>query len=103
MDPPKWRTALRGKWVYTLKRGPGGEVTRYKARWVVRGFEQREGFDYNGTFASVVKPISYKAIFALAAAEDWNLEQMDVKTAFLYGDVEEEIYVRASAPSLQAQ
>lgn len=93
VDLPHGRTALRGRWVYTLKRGPNGEVTRYKARWVVRGFEQREGLDYNETFASVVKPMSYKAIFALAAAEDWDLEQMDVKTAFLYGDVEEEIYV----------
>jgi hypothetical protein len=60
---------------------------------VVRGFEQREGVDYYETFASVVKPMSYKAIFAIAAAQDWELEQMDVKTAFLYGDVEEDIYV----------
>ena len=90
---PPGRKALRGKWVYTLKRGPAGEITRYKARWVVRGFEQREGVDYNETFASVVKPMSYKAIFAIAAANDWDLEQMDVKTAFLYGAVEEEIYV----------
>ena len=93
VDPPKGRTVLRGRWVYTIKRGPKGEVTRYKARWVVRGFEQREGLDFNETFATVVKPMSYKAIFALAAAEDWDLEQMDVKTAFLYGYVEEEIYV----------
>ncbi len=60
---------------------------------MVRGFEQREGVDFNKTFASVIKPISYKAIFALAAALDWELEQIDVKTAFLYGDVEETIYV----------
>ena len=90
---PQGRTALRGKWVYALKRGPDGKVVRYKARWVVRGFEQREGLDYNETFASVVKPMSYKAILAIAAAMDWDLEQMDVKTAFLYGEVEEEIYV----------
>ena len=93
VDLPKGRTVLRGRWVYTIKRGPKGEVTRFKARWVVRGFEQREGLDFNETFATVVKPMSYKAIFALAAAEDWDLEQMDVKTAFLYGCVEEEIYV----------
>ena len=84
---------LRGKWVYRLKWGPTSEIIRYKARWVVGGFEQREGIDYREIFASVVKPMSYKAIFAIAAAQDWVLEQMDVKTAFLYRDVEEDIYV----------
>ena len=93
MDLPSNAHALGGKWVYKIKRGPQGEVARYKARWVVRGFEQREGIDFNKTFASVIKPMSYKAIFALAAALDWELEQMDVKTAFLYGNVEETIYV----------
>lgn len=92
-DLPAGRKPLSGKWVYKLKRGPDGEITRHKARWVVRGFEQVEGLDYTDTFASVVKPMSYKAIFALAAALDLELEQMDVKTAFLYGPVTEEIYV----------
>ena len=77
-----------------MKRGPAEEVTRYKARWVVRGFEQQEGRDYHDTFASVVKPMSYKAIFALTAALDWDVKQMDVKTAFLYDNVQETIYVR---------
>jgi Reverse transcriptase (RNA-dependent DNA polymerase)/gag-polypeptide of LTR copia-type len=94
VDAPKDRKVLRGKWVFKLKRGANGEVIRHKARWVVRGFEQKEGTDYFETFASVVKPMSYKAIFALAAAEDWELEQMDVKTAFLYGEVEEEVFVQ---------
>ena len=95
VDLPSNAHTLGGKWVYKMKRGPTGEIVRHKARWVVRGFEQREGIDFNETFASVVKPISYKAIFALAAALDWELEleQMDVKTAFLYGDVEETVYV----------
>ena len=93
VDLPSNARALGGRWVFKLKRGPAGGVIRYKARWVVRGFEQREGIDFNETFASVVKPMSYKAIFALAAALDWELEQMDVKTAFLYGNVEEVVYV----------
>jgi hypothetical protein len=87
------RRVLRGKWVYKLKRGPQGEIIRYKARWVVRRFEQEEGIDYKETFASVVKPMSYKALFAIAAALDLEIEQMDVKTAFLYGDIDEEVYV----------
>ena len=90
---PPDRKALRGKWVYKLKRGPFGEVLRHKARWVVKGFQQREGLDYNETFASVVKPMSYKALFAIAAAKDLEIEQMDVKTAFLYGAIEEHIYM----------
>ncbi|OBS17106.1 hypothetical protein FPOA_12383 [Fusarium poae] len=84
---------LRGKWVYKVKRGGKGEILRHKARFVVRGFEQEEGIDYHETFASVVKPMSYKAIFAIAAALDLEVEQMDVKTAFLYGDIDEDIYI----------
>jgi hypothetical protein len=90
---PSNRESLSGKWVFRIKRGAQGEILRYKARWVVRGFEQKEGLDFHETFASVVKPMSYKAIFALAAAYDWELEQMDVKTAFLYGDIEEDIWI----------
>jgi hypothetical protein len=61
--------------------------------WVVRGFERREGIDYNETFASVVKPMTCKALFAIAAAKDYELEQIDRKAAFLYGPVEEEIFI----------
>jgi hypothetical protein len=93
VDPPKDRRILSGKWVFKLKRGPHGEVIRYKSRWVVRGFTQEEGIDYDETFASVVKPMSYKALFAIAAALDLEIEQMDVKTAFLYGYIDHEIYV----------
>jgi hypothetical protein len=84
---------LGAKWVYKIKRGPTGNILRYKARWVVRGFEQKEGLDYQETFASVVKPMSYKALFAIAAALDLEIHQMDVKTAFLYGEIDGEVYV----------
>ena len=93
VDLPPSRQSLSGKWVYKRKKGGDGEILRYKSRWVVRGFEQQEGIDYQETFASVIKPMSYKIIFALVAAHDWELEQMDVKTAFLYGTVDEDIYV----------
>ena len=71
---PKDRRVLRGKWVYKLKRGPTREILQHKARWVVRGFEQEEGIDYNETFALVVKPMSYKALFAIAATLDLEIE-----------------------------
>jgi hypothetical protein len=93
VDPPNDRRVLSGKWIFKLKRGARGEIVRYKCRWVVRGFTQEEGVDYDETFASVVKPMSYKALFAIAAALDLEIEQMDVKTAFLYGEVDHEIYV----------
>ena len=93
VDLPEGAIVLRGKWVYKVKRDANGRVIRFKARWVVRGFEQREGIDFDEVFASVVKPMSYKALFAIVAAEDMELEQMDVKTAFLYGNIDREIYV----------
>lgn len=94
VDAVDGMNVLSGKWIFKLKRGPNNKVTRYKARYMVRGFEQVESIDYFETFASVVKPINYKVLFAMAAAQDYEIEQMDVKTAFLYGKVKEEIYVR---------
>lgn len=66
---------------------------QYKARWAVCGFEQCAGVDYRETFASIVKPMSYKASFAIAAALNLGIEQVNVKTAFLYEIIDEEIYV----------
>lgn len=90
---PQSRRVLRGRWANMLKRGPNGEAARYKARWAVCGFEQRVGVDYRETFASIVKPMSYKASFAIAAALNLGIEQVNVKTAFLYEIIDEEIYV----------
>lgn len=56
---PLKQQVLRGKWTYKLKQEPSGEILRYKARWVVQGFEQEKDIDYNETFASMVKPMSY--------------------------------------------
>ncbi|KAM4055623.1 reverse transcriptase (RNA-dependent DNA polymerase) [Hirsutella rhossiliensis] len=64
-----------------------------RGKFVAMGYEQLEGIDYSETFASVVRPESYRTIFAIAAAEDLEIEQMDVKTAFLYGDIDEEVYL----------
>jgi hypothetical protein len=94
VDPPADRRILSGKWVFKLKQGPHSEVIHHKCRWVVRGFTQEEGIDYNETFALVVKPMSYKALFAIAAALDLEIEQMDVKTAFLYGYIDHKIYIK---------
>ena len=76
-----------------MKRGKDSEITRFKARWVVKKNSQTLGIDYNETFASFVKLQRYETTFALAAPRDWDLEQMDVSTDFLYREVEEDIYV----------
>ena len=91
--PHDWK-ALSGKWVFKKKIGIDGKVVQYKARWVIRGFEQCYRLNYNQTFAFVVKPMSYKTIFLLAAIHNWEIEHMDIKTAFLYGKIDEEVYVK---------
>jgi hypothetical protein len=90
---PKGRKPISCKWVFKIKHGVDGEVERYKARLVARGFTQTFGIDYNETFAPVAKFVSIRCILALAAIEDMEIHQMDVKTAFLNGDLEEEIYM----------
>jgi hypothetical protein len=75
------------KWVFKIKYGVDGEVERYKARLVARGFTQTFRVDYNETFAPVVKFVSIRCILALVAIEDTEIHQMDVKTAFFNGDL----------------
>ena len=69
------------------------EIIKYKARLVAKGFTQRSGIDYNETFAPVERTESINTVLAIAAAEDLTAENVDVNTAFLYGEVEEEIYM----------
>ena len=83
---------LSGRWVYKIKKKPDGSIL-YKARWVVRGFEQVLGVNYDQTFASVVKSMSFKVLFAIMAYYDLDCEQMDVVTAFLNALLKETIYV----------
>ena len=83
---------LSGKWVYKIKKNADG-TPLYKARWVVRGFEQEEGYNYYETFSSVVKPMTFKALFAITAYHDLDCIQMDVKTAFLNAKINELILI----------
>jgi hypothetical protein len=85
--------ALGAKWVFKIKKGADGQVLQYKARWVVKGYEQRYGLDYDQTFAGVVRAATWRIILALAGANNWAIEQMDVKSAFLHGDIDEQVYV----------
>ncbi|GJX82283.1 retrotransposon protein, putative, ty1-copia subclass [Tanacetum coccineum] len=83
------------KWLYKIKEGiEGVQKPRYKARLVAHGFTQRVGIDYNKVFSPVVQHISIRVILSLTAYEDYELEQLDVKMAFLHGNLEETIYIR---------
>ncbi|KAI5312737.1 hypothetical protein L3X38_041911 [Prunus dulcis] len=90
---PKGRRALKNKWVYRLKTEENNSKPRFKARLVVKSFSQKKGIDFEDIFSPVVKMSSIYVVFNLAASLNLEIEQLDVKTAFLHGDLEEEIYV----------
>ena len=81
------------KYVFKTKFKPDGSIDKYKVRLVAQGFLQREGIDYNEVFAPVVDSTSISLLLAIGNQKDWELEQMDVVTAFLHGRLEEEVYM----------
>ena len=93
VELPKGKKALTNKWIFRLNQDQHTFAPRYKARLVVKGFGQRKGIDFDEIFSLVVKMSSIRMVLALAASLDLEVEHMDVKTAFLHGDLEEEIYM----------
>lgn len=85
---PKGKRALKNKWVYRLKIEEYSHP-RYKEQLVVKGFSQKKGIDFEEIFSYVVKMSSIRAVLVLAACMDLEVEQLDVRTAFLHGDLEE--------------
>jgi hypothetical protein len=90
---PPGRKPIDCKWVFRKKYTDTGEVEKYKARLVARGFTQVKGVDYHETFSPVVKFASIRTLLALAVQHSYIVHQMDVTTAYLNGDLEEEIYM----------
>ena len=90
----KDRKAVGSKWVFKTKRGADGTVERHKARLVAQGYSQQYGQDYDETFSPVVRFESLRTVIAFAVQHGLELHQMDVTTAFLNGELKEEVYMR---------
>jgi len=94
VDPLQGCTPITNKWVLTKKYNKDGNLQKYKARLVAHGYSQQTGMDYNDTFSSVVRLEMIQTLLALAVAEDWEIQQMDVKGAYLNGMIKEQIYMK---------
>jgi hypothetical protein len=99
---PQGRRAIGLKWVFKVKRDEHGAVVRHKARLIVKGYAQRHGIDYDEVFAPMVRMEAVRLLLALAAHEGWEVHHMDVKTAFLNGDLQEEVFVEQALGFAQA-
>ena len=93
VDLPPGIKLLGSKWIFKRKMKTDGTIDKYKARLVIKGYRQREGLDYFDTYSPVTRITSIRMILAIAALRNLEVHQMDVKTAFLNGDLEEEIYM----------
>ncbi|BBH10225.1 transposable element gene [Prunus dulcis] len=82
------------KWVFTRKRNEKNEISRYKARLVAQGFSQRPGIDYVETYSPVMDTITFRYLISLAVSEKLEMRLMDVITAYLYGELDTDIYMK---------
>jgi hypothetical protein len=95
VDIPQGVKPLTTKWVFKVKKGKHGQIEKFKARLCVRGFEQERGVDFDEVFSPVMRHNSLRTLLALAAVHDYEIKQMDVRTAFLHGELEEDVFIYA--------
>ncbi|KAG8929142.1 hypothetical protein FRC01_004803, partial [Tulasnella sp. 417] len=94
VDLPPGRKAIPSTYVFKEKKGPNGETVKFKARIVARGDLQKKGEDYDKVFAPVPRLDTVRAVFSFAASQGWDIDQLDFKSAFLNGDLKEEVYMK---------
>ncbi|KAF7776733.1 hypothetical protein Agabi119p4_5126 [Agaricus bisporus var. burnettii] len=94
MELPPGKKVVNSGWVFKVKRLADGSIERYRARLVAKGYSQRPGFDFTEVFAPTFRPASLRLIVALAAREGYKMRSVDISSAFTYGELEEEIYMR---------
>ena len=99
---PQGKSLIDTRWVFALKY-KNGEIARFKARLVAKGFEQIAGIDFDQTFSPVARMASLRLVLALSAIYRFEVHQMDVETAFLNADLEEEVYIRVPEGILSQQ
>ncbi|GJY60046.1 ribonuclease H-like domain-containing protein, partial [Tanacetum coccineum] len=93
VDLPIGRKAIGSKWIFKINYKASSEIHRYKSRLVAQGFGQRKGIDYEETFSLVVEMVIVRCLIGIAVSKNWPLFQLDVNNAFLYGDLDEEVYM----------
>lgn len=91
---PEGAKCIGVKWIYKTKLNENGEVNKYKARLVAKGYSQEHGVDYNEVYAPVARMDTIRSILSTAARKGWNILQLDVKSAFLYWVLEEDVYIQ---------
>jgi hypothetical protein len=89
---PVGANIVTGKWIFRHKYNADGTLSRYKARWVVSGFNQREGVDYGETFSPVIKPATIRLVLSIATSKEWPIHQLNVKNAFLHDTLSETVF-----------
>ena len=89
----KGQNIIPGRWAYKIKHDSNGNIDKFKARYVAKGFKQIEGIEYSDTFAPTSKPETFKILLSLSAIENFFLKQMDAKAAYLHPKIDEEVYL----------
>ena len=90
---PSDKSVVTSKWIYKIKHVVDGSIDKYKERFILRGFSQKEDIDYEETFAPTARYTTIISLVSLVPTMGWNIHQMDVTTAFLNGTIDEEVYI----------
>jgi hypothetical protein len=89
---PPGANVVSGKWIFKHKFDSTGALAQYKDRWDVRGFSQQQGVDFDETFSPVAKRATIRIVLSITTSRGWPVRQVDVKNAFLHGNLDEEVY-----------